>query len=332
MNITIGGYYGFGNLGDEETLRLLISQIKKEYPLSQITVLSSNTYKNAKSINRNSLKEIKKALSESEIFILGGGSLIQDSTSVRSLFYYCELIRLAHRSGCKVMLMGGGIGPLKHRRYAAEALRLCSYISVRDEYSKSILDEMNIPSALTADRILSLEGDTYSGRGRYFTVNLRKCAGRRSINAEALGDGLYPFISEGYTPIYVSMQDSFDRDTANEAVCLTGGRVITPKSIDELISLQKGAKFAVGMRLHFLISAALAGCPALALSYDPKCDCLALPSLDPYRLVPHELTDAIKNLVPVTLSTNRAKFCLSDILEIGKFCGDAVEKGRRCLK
>ena len=330
MNITIGGYYGFGNLGDEETLRLLIRDIKSEYPQSHITVLSGNSYEGTESINRNSLPEIKKALRESEIFILGGGSLIQDATSTRSLFYYCELIRLAHRSGCKVMILGGGIGPLKHRKYAADTLKLCSYISVRDEYSKGILDELGIPSTLTADRILSLKAERYSGKGRYFTVNLRKC--RSKVDVEGIADGLYPFIREGYMPIYVSMQDTFDRDALSDAACITGGRLITPKSMDELITLQRGAKFAVGMRLHFLISAALAGCPTLALSYDPKCDCLDVPALDPFRVPPHKLTAALKDLVPPTLPSNRLGLCRSDVDRIGKYCHKDSEKHYRCLK
>ena len=330
MNITIGGYYGFGNLGDEETLRLLIKDIKREYPHCHITVLSGNSYEGAESINRNSLPDIKKALLSSEIFILGGGSLIQDATSTRSLFYYCELIRLAHRSGCNVMILGGGIGPLRHKKYAADALRLCSYISVRDEYSKDILDEMHVPSKLTADRILSLSGESYSGRGRYFTVNLRRC--KRKVDVEGITDGLYPFIREGYMPIYVSMQDTFDREILYETAFITGGRVITPKSIDELMALQRGAKFAVGMRLHFLISGAIAGCPTLALSYDPKCGCLDIPALDPFRIIPHKLTGALKDLSPPTLPKGRLELCRRDVLEIGKFCFDDTEKHHRCLK
>lgn len=330
MNITIGGYYGFGNLGDEETLRLLIKDIKQEYPQCHITVLSGNSYEGAESINRNSLPEIKKALLESEIFILGGGSLIQDATSTRSLFYYCELIRLAHRSGCKVMILGGGIGPLRHKKYAAEALKLCSYISVRDEYSKSIMDELGIRSTITSDRILTLKGERYSGRGRYFTVNLRKC--KNKVDIEGIVDGLYPFIRDGYMPIYVSMQDTYDREILSETACMTGGRVITPKSMNDLITLQRGAKFAVGMRLHFLISASLGGCPTLALSYDPKCGCLDIPSLDPFRVHPHQLTNALKNLTPTFLPDNRFELCHSDVTKIGEYCLEDTEKQQQCLK
>ncbi len=332
MNITVGGYYGFGNLGDEETLRLLISDIKREYPRANITVLSRTPCKFAHSVSRSSPVDIRRALSDSDVFILGGGSLIQDATGVPSLFYYCELIKLAHRMGCKVMMPGCGIGPLTHRKYSAEALRLCSYISVRDESSARILREMGIPCTAGADRVLESERLTYSGKGRYFTVNLRECAGRRQPNVDAIADGLYPYINMGLMPIYISMQDSLDLEICRRAAGLTGGRVITPTCFEDLKNLQKGAKFALGMRLHFLISAALCSCPALSLTYDPKCRCLDFPSLDPFRLSPYELTEAISRLSPVRVPDGASELCRRDILEIGKLCAEVVENGRRCLK
>ena len=332
MNITIGGYYGFGNLGDEETLRLLARDIKNEYPDAKIKVLSRTDYSFAKTINRNSPGEIKKALGEADVFILGGGTLIQDTTSIRSLFYYCELIKLAHRMGCKVMMLGCGIGPLKHTKYAAEALELCSYISVRDKYSSNLLTEMGISHTISADRVLSREPLSYSGRGRYFTVSLRKCRTGASLDLEALYDGLYPYINSGLLPIYVSMQDSFDREICEAAAKITGGRVISPRGFDELLQLQRGAKFAVGMRLHYLISAALAGCPALSLEYDPKCRALDFPSCSATRLVPHVITEKIEALTPAKIPTNAADLCRDDILAIGKKSARAVENRRQCLK
>ncbi len=332
MKITVGGYYGFGNPGDEETLRLLISDIKNEYPETRVTVLSRSPCKFAYSVNRNSLSDIRRELSESEIFILGGGSLIQDATSVRSLFYYCELIKLAHKMGCRVMMLGCGIGPLNHRKYASEALRLCSYISVRDENSARILHEMDIPCTRGADRVLTSEKLPYSGKGRYFTVNLRECAGHRCINPDSLSDGLYPYINMGLMPIYVSMQNSLDLEICRRAASITGGRVITPAGFDALKDLQKGAKFAVGMRLHFLMSAALCSCPALSLAYDPKCRCLAFPSLDPFSFSPYEMTEAISRLSPTALPEDASELCRRDILEIGKLCAEGGEIGRQCLK
>lgn len=42
----------------------------------------------------------------------GGGSLLQDTTSTRSLFYYLSVIRCAELLGKPVMLYANGIGPV----------------------------------------------------------------------------------------------------------------------------------------------------------------------------------------------------------------------------
>lgn len=48
----------------------------------------------------------------SALYVNGGGSLIQDVTSRRSLWYYLFTLRAAKRLGCKVMMYGCGIGPV----------------------------------------------------------------------------------------------------------------------------------------------------------------------------------------------------------------------------
>lgn len=332
MKITLGGYYGFDNLGDEITLFLLISDIKKEYPEADVRVISRKACHGVKTVSRSDLGQIKKTLAESDIFILGGGSLIQDATSLRSLFYYCELIKLAHRLGCAVCIIGGGIGPLRHREYAREALSLCRYISVRDKASMEILNEMNIPCSLSADRIFTAPSADRSGCGRYFTVNLRECAGRRRIRTEAFTDGVYPFVREGLTPVYVSMQDSYDLEICKKTMEKTGGRITTPRSLDELLRLQRGARFAVGMRLHFLLAASLAHCPTLSLSYDPKSSCIPTPSLDAFSFHGYELTEAVKKLEPTEIPEGSAELCRADVARLRQYVPRKCENVRECLK
>lgn len=52
------------------------------------------------------------AMRRSALYVNGGGSLIQDVTSRRSLWYYLFTLRAAKRLGCKVMMYGCGIGPV----------------------------------------------------------------------------------------------------------------------------------------------------------------------------------------------------------------------------
>ena len=61
----------------------------------------------------------------SRLYINGGGSLIQDVTSRRSLWFYLANIRAAKRAGNRVQMYGCGIGPVtreSHRRLAAKII------------------------------------------------------------------------------------------------------------------------------------------------------------------------------------------------------------------
>jgi len=52
---------------------------------------------NVDSINRFNLLKILLIMRNSKLFINGGGSLIQDNTSTRSLIYYLGMIWLAKK-------------------------------------------------------------------------------------------------------------------------------------------------------------------------------------------------------------------------------------------
>ena len=52
-------------------------------------------------------------MKDSELIISGGGSLLQDVTSKRSLLYYLSIIGLGKFFGKKVMLFAQGIGPIR---------------------------------------------------------------------------------------------------------------------------------------------------------------------------------------------------------------------------
>jgi len=68
----------------------------------RILVLSRNPLEtglvyNVDSINRFNLLKILLIMRNSKLFINGGGSLIQDNTSTRSLIYYLGMIWLAKK-------------------------------------------------------------------------------------------------------------------------------------------------------------------------------------------------------------------------------------------
>ena len=115
--VVISGYYGFNNIGDESILTAIISNIKDNIEDIDITVLSKDpelTYKNHEvdAINRRDIFGIIKEIKNCDLLISGGGSLLQDVTSSRSILYYLAIILIGIFFKKKVMIYSQGIGPI----------------------------------------------------------------------------------------------------------------------------------------------------------------------------------------------------------------------------
>ncbi|NLC67321.1 MAG: glycosyltransferase, partial [Clostridiaceae bacterium] len=105
----IAGYYGFRNIGDEALLEAIMQDLKKYAGDVKAVVLSNNPMEtrllySTYSINRLDLFKIVKAMKLSRMFMYGGGTLIQENTSTRSLIYYLGMMWMAKKIGLKVML------------------------------------------------------------------------------------------------------------------------------------------------------------------------------------------------------------------------------------
>ena len=165
-NIVISGYYGFGNAGDEAMLCAIIDAIRKEEADAHITVISGNPKETSKKHNINAVGTfsalgILKAIAHSDLVISGGGSLLQDATSIRNTYYYLSIMALAKLLGKKVMLYSQGIGPLNRsstRRAVGFVLRFVDTITVRDSISKDELVSLGIEDVeVTADAVLAMQ-------------------------------------------------------------------------------------------------------------------------------------------------------------------------------
>ncbi|MEG2213160.1 MAG: glycosyltransferase, partial [Clostridiales bacterium] len=116
----ICGAYGRDNAGDEAILQAIVSQmrqINKEMPL---TVMSRNKAQTRLNYRTNAIyifhiPAFIKNLCKAKIFINGGGSLIQDVTSSRSLMFYLFTLKMAKMCGCRVIMYGCGIGPIESK-------------------------------------------------------------------------------------------------------------------------------------------------------------------------------------------------------------------------
>ena len=103
VNILISGYYGFDNIGDESILRTLVSSLREHIPDCSLTVLSHNPTSTrekygVEAVDRMSPMAILHAVKKCDMLISGGGSLLQDVTSSKSLHYYLSIIAARNSS------------------------------------------------------------------------------------------------------------------------------------------------------------------------------------------------------------------------------------------
>lgn len=97
FNIIISGYYGFNNAGDEAMLSAILNALRTAFSDPQITVISGNPEITAHTfhvhaISRFGMKDIIRSIIHSDLLISGGGSLLQDVTSWKSMVYYLSII------------------------------------------------------------------------------------------------------------------------------------------------------------------------------------------------------------------------------------------------
>ena len=167
-NILISGYYGFNNIGDESILRTVIDNLREKLPDVEITVLSQSPARTAekyavKAAQRMNLWDIFRSVWRCDMLLSGGGSLLQDATSSRSILYYLFILRLAQLLGKRTFIYSQGIGPInapRNRRLTASVLRRADGIVVRDSKSRDLLLELGVPDLLihvTADPVIRVK-------------------------------------------------------------------------------------------------------------------------------------------------------------------------------
>ena len=280
-NVVISGYYGYGNFGDEAILYTLIQKLNS-YD-ADITVLSGNpdfTTLNyyVKSVKNFSLHKVIKAIKQSDILISGGGSLLQDATSLKSLLYYLSIIALGLCFRKKVIIFAQGIGPVNNRVAAMLTgflLKRCEYVSVRDENSLKLLETWNVQANLVCDPIYSfpfVKSETTDTVG----VQLR--------NFKSMNDRLLKKIALQLVKDFpdkkievISLQDLIDLPVCNRFSEFL--KNIKPDANVEVISglsgkyvVEKLSKldYLIGMRFHALLLAMKFGVKSIAINYDIK--------------------------------------------------------------
>lgn len=297
--VVLSGYFGFHNAGDETILFAMVQALKKISPELELTVLSSEPEKTAKlygvkAVNRWRFTDILKALMDCDLLLSGGGSLLQDTTSAKSPFYYLWIIFLAKLLGRPVAIYAQGIGPLKgfiSRKLTGWLFNRAQLITVRDDASKELLLSLGVKRSVTvtADPVLALTADSWDaavGRDILSKYGINREPEERLLGVCIRGWQNNEFLpglalacdtlaEAGWKVIFIPMHFPGDVQIAAEAAKLMHHEALLLNENYgpvELLSLTANMDLVVGMRLHSLIYAAVAGVPPVGISYDPKVD------------------------------------------------------------
>jgi polysaccharide pyruvyl transferase CsaB len=301
VTIGITGSYGGNNMGDEAILQSIITQINDSFD-AEIVVFSRdpddtmNRHKVHRAVPVRSLsrKESLAEIKNLDVLIVGGGGILYD----HEVKTYLREAQLAHEEGIPIMIYAVGAGPLKDPQSQAlvrEALGTASVITVRDKSSMKILEEIGVNKDIivTADPAFLMKPEDIQIDFLH-QEGIRKGRKLIGMSVREPGKAAPDIKEEHYQDILANAADymidrydahivfvpmerktAFDLHQSHSVVA----KMIWPQfasilegeySPGQLMSLMKSFEFVVGMRLHFLIFAALQQVPFVPLPYSSK--------------------------------------------------------------
>ncbi|MBR3691780.1 MAG: polysaccharide pyruvyl transferase CsaB [Clostridia bacterium] len=296
--VLICGAYGFDNAGDDAILAAIVREMHEIDPNMPLTVITKKPAQTRSTIRCRAVytfnfPKLFSALRHASLYINGGGTLMQDKTSTKSLLYYLATIKLAKMLKTPVMLYGSGIGPISrpgNRRIAGRILNSCAdVITLRDEASLQELRSLGVTRpflTLTGDpairtvvptdthiRSLQLENGIDPDR-EYACVALRNwetldeaanenCARFCDAIVDELGMQVVflPMAYEADMPLMRSIAEKMKAPH----ICIS-----RKLPVNDTVGLISKASFVFAMRLHALVFAASQNVPAVGFCYDIK--------------------------------------------------------------
>jgi len=297
MRALVSGYYGFDNAGDEAILAGLVEGFRAAEPAVELTVLSGNPEatraEHGVAAAPRGFSSARARLRETDLFISGGGGLIQDATSWRSPLYYLGLIWLARRAGVPIACLGQSVGPVRRRwvrGLARRGFNRARVLAVRDRRSAEMVRSLGVSREIhvTGDLALLLPPPGPADCERAWRKAALAATGEptaaiavRRLPQEDRGRGreigqaaVAACRAAELRPVLVPMQRPQDVELAEQvARAMHVGEVVhAPLTARETLALIGGFDLVIAMRLHALIMAAVCGRPLVGISYDPKVD------------------------------------------------------------
>ncbi|CAL9283504.1 polysaccharide pyruvyl transferase family protein [Streptomyces sp. SudanB52_2052] len=295
----LGSYGGF-NIGDESILTCVLRCLRAQRPDASLVVFSRNAEHTRahhpgadevvdwEGVSRN---RVLDTLASLDLLVLGGGGILYDGEARR----YLRLVRAAQERGIRTFSYAVGAGPLREpddREAVRTVLAAMDDVVVRDEESKLVLEEVGVERdvVVTADPALLLEPEPFTAEmmrhegvpteSRLVGMSVRE-PGRA---AEKLDEGDYHALLADVADFLVRRLDAhvvflpMERHDVRHAHAVLShmtapdkGRILHGSySPGQVLGFMRHLDLAVGMRLHFVIFAALSGLPVLPLPYSGK--------------------------------------------------------------
>ena len=292
--VVLAGAYGCGNRGDELMLENLLRDVRAAAPECAVTLLSRRPKETARRFDADSLyylnvPALSRRMKCARALVLGGGNLLQDATSRRSLAYYLALLQKGKRSGCRTLLYGAGLGPLSPGGWVkcTAALNDCAdTIVFRERESLAAAKEHGVSEPeLILGTDPAIETDiSPAQREDILLVCPRRGRGAPPFPAEAARAAAEIAAKRGWKVRYVAMNVRQDLPLCRALAAETGGEAIAaPEETGALTRLFASARFTVSMRLHALTLSYLALTPAFGVDGDGRIAAFAKECGLPYR-------------------------------------------------
>jgi polysaccharide pyruvyl transferase CsaB len=303
--IVISGYYGFGNSGDEAVLHSILLALKEEGKKHDIAIdpvvlsidpESTERMHGVKAVHRLKLRQIIRCIRESDGLISGGGSMLQDTTGLRTIPYYLGVIKLAQWLGKPTFIYSQGMGPIRHTSYyplIRHIFNRMQYISLRDAASVDLIHKIGV-------RVKKMDIVSDPVMGLPFTSNMKAAPAKGTFSAnsipvigisvrlwqkdlldlEQITEALRMILDQRKVHLrFLPFFPPDDIEASRHVVERLGPEytdritivadAVYPRDMLERVS---SCDLMIGMRLHSLIYAASYLIPMIGISYDPKID------------------------------------------------------------
>jgi polysaccharide pyruvyl transferase CsaB len=285
----LAGYLGEGNLGDDAAMLGIVHGLREySYDFLCLSGNPEETYRlyGIQAFPRRNDKYVDQAIEQCTALVFPGGSIMQDVSSVGSVFYYQKLISKAKKAGKKVVMVGQGVGPLTTflgKRAAMAGFSALDGITVRDPGSVQTLKDMGYsrPVRMAADSAFLLPPPPASDESIGFNVGSMKTVGVAPKNVKGKGRDISGLFGEfckllyqsGSLPALLTLDRVEDSPLIEEINKKQGGKVPDLRKLNTPMQVQQRMarmESVVAMRLHAGILAATVNVPALMVNYDPK--------------------------------------------------------------